>query len=139
MGRGLSGRSGEVRILLDTHALVWWLYTPSKLSQRAGSMIADPMNEVLASPASAFEIALKYRVGKWPEVAALALGFSEIVAAQRMTIIAVTASHASTAGSLPGAHRDPFDRMLAAQSMLEAAPILTVDLMIGELGATILW
>ena len=128
-----------MRILLDTHALVWWLYLPSKLSKQAGSLIADPTNEILVSAASAFEIALEYRLGKWPEIADLALGFSELITAQRMTIIGVTASHASMAGQLPGPHRDPFDRLLAAQSQLEDAPILTVDTMIGALGATVLW
>ena len=138
-GRPSGGPAHPVKYLLDTHALVWWLYSPTLLSGGAKSAISDPANDILVSSISAFEIANKHRLGKWPEIAALALHFSQIVASQRMRILPLGADDAARAGMLPGRHRDPFDRLLAAQAEAEEAPVVTIDAIVATLGVETHW
>jgi PIN domain nuclease of toxin-antitoxin system len=128
-----------VRYFLDTHVLVWWLYDTPRLSPRATTTIADPGNTILVSAVSAFEIANKHRIGKWEEIAVLAISFDQIVEAQGFVTFSVTSRHASHAGLLPGEHRDPFDRLLAAQSRLENVPMITFDPYIQTLGVDAIW
>jgi PIN domain nuclease of toxin-antitoxin system len=119
--------------------LVWWLYDTPRLSSHVRNTITDPDNAILTSAVSAFEIANKHRLGKWDEIASLAVAFEEIVTSQGFTIIPIDARHASRAGLLPGDHRDPFDRFLAAQSQLENVPIITFDASIQTLGIDAIW
>jgi PIN domain nuclease of toxin-antitoxin system len=128
-----------MRCLLDTHALVWWLFDPPRLSRRAHDAIADPENVILVSAVSAFEVTNKYRIGKWEGIAPLALAFDKIIADLDFDIISIEARHASFAGLLAGEHRDPFDRLLAAQSQMEDVPIITVDEQIRTLGIETVW
>jgi PIN domain nuclease of toxin-antitoxin system len=116
-----------VKLLLDTHALLWWFFDDPRLSVRARTAIADTANEVLVSAASAWEIAVKFHLGKLPECSEAVERFEELVATDGFTPLPITARHALRAGTYPSTHRDPFDRMLAAQSELEGATLVTLD------------
>jgi len=116
-----------VRLLLDTHALVWWLSDEVSLSSTARRMVGSPNNSVLVSAASAWEIATKVRMGKLPGAEELAGDFAAFIVRERFEQLPITAEHGIRAGLLPGPHRDPFDRMLAAQCLAENIPIVSRD------------
>lgn len=126
-------------ILLDTHALLWWLDGDTRLPEAARDLIADEAESVLVSAASAWEIATKVRIGKLPGAVEVTEHLSEIVAAQGMTELPVSIVHAQRAGSLPGPHRDPFDRMLAAQAQIEDVVLLSNDAVFDGLGVRRVW
>ena len=128
-----------MRCLLDTHVLLWWLFDDPKLTECAGRVIADPHNEVLVSSASAWEIATKYRLGKLDAAHVLVQDISGWVSRAGFRELPVTLDHAQRAGSWPNPHRDPFDRMLAAQSALEDVPLITKDSALRSFGVKILW
>ncbi len=98
-----------MRLLLDTHALIWWLLGDPALSSNAQSCIADDKNEVFVSAASGWEIATKYRIGKLPDAAMFAADVTGAMANQGFGELPVTLRDAQFAGELPGDHRDPFD------------------------------
>ena len=116
-----------MRLLLDTHALLWWFVNDARLSSRARDSIADEANEILVSAASAWEIAIKHRLGKLPRATEAFARFEELVAADGFACLPVSHRHALRAGSYPLPHGDPFDRMLAAQAEIERLPLLTLD------------
>lgn len=116
-----------MRLLLDTHALLWWWTDDPQLSTAAREAIPDRRNEVWVSAASAWEIATKQRLGKLPPVAADAKVFAHLTAAAGFELLSVSAAHAWRAGAMAHAHRDPFDRMLAAQSEIEQLVLVTRD------------
>ena len=116
-----------MRLLLDTHALLWWLDGDRRLSLKARRAIANQANTILVSAASAWEITTKSRLGKLPGAADVAADVAACVASQGFVPLDITLLHAQRAGALPGDHRDPFDRMLAAQSQMEDVAILTDD------------
>lgn len=119
--------------------LVWWLFDPPRLSSFARQAISDPDNTILTSAVSAFEVANKHRIGKWTEIASLAVALEEIALAQGFMIVPIDARHTSLAGLLQGCHRDPFDRVLAAQSQIENISIISADAQIRTLGADVIW
>lgn len=127
-----------MRVLLDTHALVWWLLGDVQLSEAARRVI-ETASVVYVSAASAWELSTKARLGKWPEAQGLADDLPAWVHRQGMTELAVTLDHGARAGSLPGAHRDPFDRMLAAQCQAEALAIVSVDSVFDAFGVRRVW
>ena len=106
-----------MRLLLDTHAFIWWLAGSDRLPVAARRAILDEANEKLISAASAWEIATKYRLGKMPGAAALANDIAGAIAGEGFAELPITVSDAVRAGSLRGPHRDPFDRMLIAQAL----------------------
>ncbi len=106
-----------MRLLLDTHAFIWWLAGNDRLPVAARRAIFDEANEKLISAASAWEIAAKYRLGKMPGAAALANDIAGAIAGEGFAELPITVSDAVRAGSLRGPHRDPFDRMLIAQAL----------------------
>lgn len=108
-----------MRLLLDTHAFLWWLAGDDALSAAAKAAIADAGNEILVSAASSWEIATKYRIGKLPGVAAIIADLDRTISDQGFAGLPISLRHGQVAGTLPGRHRDPFDRMLIAQAMLE--------------------
>ena len=108
-----------MRLLLDTHALIWWLAGDEALSRRAREAIADEANEIAVSAASAMEIATKFRIGKLPGAAVLALDFEAIIAEQGFGELPISVHHARLAGEMNIAHKDPFDRLLIAQAQTE--------------------
>ncbi len=116
-----------MRVLLDTHALVWWWTDDRRLPAAARAAIAAPDNVVLVSAASAWEIATKHRLGKWAEITHLLDGFEDLLRRSRFAPLSITLAHARLAGSLDWAHRDPFDRMLLAQARDQAVPLVSGD------------
>ncbi|MGN7293658.1 type II toxin-antitoxin system VapC family toxin [Rhizobium sp. SAFR-030] len=128
-----------MKLLLDTHALVWWLFNDRRLGSRSRELIGDRSNEVAVSTISAFEIATKHRIGKWPEVEAIASDFAALVAAEDFRILPVDHAHALLAGRFPLSHKDPFDRIIAAQSRLEGMTLVTTDAAFQGFDVTVVW
>lgn len=116
-----------MRLLLDTHTLLWWLADDPSLPASARKVIVRASNTVLVSAASAWEIAIKARLGKLPDAADLLGDFSGYLARERFESLSISPEHAVRAGLLPGPHKDPFDRMLIAQSQAENIPIVSND------------
>jgi PIN domain nuclease of toxin-antitoxin system len=128
-----------MRLLLDTHALLWWWGNDAQLSGTARAAIADESHEVFVSAASAWEIATKQRIGKLPAWPMPTGGFSELVMADGFVNLSVGAAHAWHAGTLAWAHRDPFDRMLAAHATLDRLVLVTRDPVFADLQISTLW
>ena len=116
-----------MRLLLDTHALLWWLDGDRRLSLKARRAIASDSNSILVSAVSAWEITTKARLGKLPGASDVAADVAACVAGQGFSSLDITMLHAQRAGNLPGAHRDPFDRMLIAQSQIEDVALVSDD------------
>jgi PIN domain nuclease of toxin-antitoxin system len=114
-----------VRLLLDTHAFLWWLSGDRGLSAAARAAIANDANAVFVSAASAWEIATKHRIGKLPGVATIVHFLDSVIANQGFVGLPIALRHGQVAGALPGPHRDPFDRMLIAQAMLEQLVLIS--------------
>lgn len=128
-----------MKYLLDTHALLWWLFDDPKLSPAARGVISDPGNRLLASAASAWEIATKFRLGKLPAARVLVQDIGGWIERAGFVELPVTIVHAHRAGSWGQPHRDPFDRMLAAQSVVENVPIIGCDEALRAFGVTLVW
>ncbi len=116
-----------MRILLDTHTLLWAAFDEAVLSPHARRLIQSSGNEILVSAASAWEVATKYRLDKLNFAQGLAENFVAEVTAAGYLLLPISAGHAVRAGLLPGNHKDPFDRMLAAQAIHEDIPLLSND------------
>jgi len=116
-----------VRVLLDTHTLLWWLAGDRQLSERARLTVADEANQVFVSAVSAWEVATKYRIGKLPGAGPLAVDFAREVRQQGFSELPITITHGQVAGTLLGEHRDPFDRMLVAQTREEKMALVSND------------
>lgn len=128
-----------VTLLLDTHALIWWLGGDERLSPAARTAIADPTSRVLVSAACAWEIATKARLGKLPGLGGLLARLPEAIAAQGFEPLDVTIEDALAAGTLPGPHRDPFDRMLIAQARLRDIALVSIEAPFDAYGVTRVW
>jgi PIN domain nuclease of toxin-antitoxin system len=128
-----------VRLLLDTHSLLWWLAGDTQLSPRARRAIADRRHEVIVSAASAWEVTTKHRLGKLPGAGPLAVDFALEVRRQGFAGLPISLSHAQTAGALTGAHRDPFDRMLVAQAREEHLAIVSNETVFDDYGVRRIW
>ena len=128
-----------MRILLDTHALLWWLAGSDRLSAVAHGAIADDANEILVSAASAWEIATKHRVGRLPGAAAVAEDVTGCLLDQGFQPLAITVSDGERAGRLPGPVRDPFDRMLIAQALTLDVALISVEEPFDRYGVRRLW
>lgn len=128
-----------MRVLLDSHALLWWLFDDLQLSNPAREVIKSIDNQVFASSASAWEIATKHRLGKLPEAEEASRNLPELLRAARIDALPITVEHAIAAGSLASPHRDPFDRMLIAQAMIEKMAIVTSDSEFAQFDVKIIW
>jgi PIN domain nuclease of toxin-antitoxin system len=115
------------KYLIDTHVLLWWIFDDPKLDQNIREIIQNPSNKIIVSSASAWEIATKYRIGKLPEAKELLENYDQIIQKARFSQLSITTAHALRAGSLPIKHRDPFDRMIMAQSEFEKITVITYD------------
>lgn len=113
-------------ILLDTHALLWLVSAPDKISAPAREVLADPVNELIVSAASAWEVAIKTRIGRL-DGGPLLSAWDETLAAMNATGLAIDAADAIVAGQLNWAHKDPFDRMIVAQAARRSLTIATND------------
>lgn len=110
-------------LLLDTHVLLWWLEDPNKLSKEAHEKISDPKNQILISSAVIWEIVIKSMIGKLT----IPDDLEAVIEHSRFQQLDISHRHALAVHDLPAIHRDPFDRMLAAQSFIEEATIVTRD------------
>lgn len=119
--------------------MFWWLIDEAKLSPEAHAAIKAKDNEVYVSIASAWEMAIKVGLGKWPEARTLLNDFEGLARAEGFRLLPISVAHARNAGLMQTSHRDPFDRLLAAQSMLEGLTLVTPDAAFGPLGAPCLW
>jgi len=128
-----------MRLLLDTHTLLWWLDGDRRLSKRARTLLGRDTNEVFVSAASAWEISTKSRLGKLPGASDVAADIPGAVASQGFLPLDITLQHAQRAGYFTVDHRDPFDRMLAAQALMEGIPIVSNDGAFDVFGVTRIW
>ena len=127
------------QLLLDTHVLLWALGEPEKLSRRAKKAIESAEDDLLVSAASAWEIATKFRLGKLPMAAELVRTYAASLAQLRASEIPITSAHALRAGGMAGDHRDPFDRVIAAQALSEKLTLVTADPIFSQLGVAVTW
>lgn len=128
-----------MRALLDTHALLWWLSDDAALTKAARKVIADTKNSLIISAASAWEIAIKVRLGRLPTAADLVADFAGYVEREGFELLSMSAEHGIRAGLLPGLHKDPFDRMLIAQAQAENIPIISNEAVFESYGIRCLW
>jgi len=123
-----------VKLLLDTHALLWWLADDKQIGHDARELVADPGNDILISVVSLWEIAVKIRIGK------LQADIKEVIDAiqhQGFTILGIDTTHLLTLAGLPMHHRDPFDHLLIAQAIAEDATFMSEDRNIARYSARI--
>ena len=130
---------GALRVLLDTHALLWWLTGDTRLSDHVRRIVEDDMNEVFVSAASAWEICTKFRLGKLPNASEVALNVAGCLTSQGFRPLDIEVADAQRAGLLESHHRDPFDRMIAAQAIARDLPVASIDVALELLGARRIW
>lgn len=128
-----------MRLLLDTHALIWWWLGDPSLPARGAALLSSGGAEVLVSPVAAIEIGTKVRKGQLPALAEPLAHFDELVFQDGFAHLPVTSAHAREAGLLAGQHGDPFDRLIAAQALIEDITVLTRDPAIAAFGCKVLW
>ena len=128
-----------MRLLLDTHALIWWWKNDPHLPQSARSAMIDPDHQVFVSAATGWELATKVRKGHLAGLRSSLPTFSEDVIRDGFHHLCITAKHGVHGGSLPGPHKDPFDRVIAAQAILEDCTVVTCDAAIAAFGCKVLW
>jgi PIN domain nuclease of toxin-antitoxin system len=130
---------GPLRLLLDTHTLYWWHRGDPALSASAQAVIADSRNEKYVSAITAWEFITKFRSGKQPEFAAIAADVAAVVASHGFIPMPITMRHAQVASNLPSHHKDPMDRFLIGQAIVEDMTIVTVDAAFANYTAKLLW
>ena len=128
-----------MRLLLDTHTLLWAMRNNPRLSATARSAVKNLANESYVSVASVWEAATKYRNGRLPEAAPLVQNPARVFSLMRILALPLQLEHARLAGSLVNAHKDPFDRMLAAQALLEGLTLVSKDAVFDTMLVTRLW
>lgn len=128
-----------MNVLLDTHAFLWWIAGNPLLSVHAQSVIADPSTEAYLSVASGWEIAIKSRLGKLKMPSNLHAFMATHLQLNSIQVLPIQMVHALYVSTLPDYHRDPFDRLLVAQSQIENMPLLTSDPQIIRYGITVIW
>jgi PIN domain nuclease of toxin-antitoxin system len=128
-----------VRLLLDTHAFLWWASSDPRLSQRAAGLIADGENEVFFSAASAWEIVIKSGLGRVQLPDRLERYLPDRIAHHGFAVLPVQLRHAIRINELPPLHRDPFDRMLIAQALAEEMTLISGDARVARYPVTVVW
>ena len=128
-----------MRILLDTHAFLWWITDDSQLSPKARELISDSHNTMYWSAASSWEVSIKYALGRLPLPETPEQFLPVELGKNRIESLSVIDAHAFQAGRLPRHHGDPFDRMLVAQAQLESLTILSNDRKLSHYDVDILW
>jgi PIN domain nuclease of toxin-antitoxin system len=116
-----------MRVLLDTHAFIWWLYEDRRLSARAHEIISSAQNEIVVSVLTGWEIALKAGLLRDPHRKDLEVYVTTQIAVNGFQVLPLTLEHALRVAALPDYHKDPFDRALIAQAQVENIPILSAD------------
>ena len=130
---------GPLRLLLDTHTLYWWHRGDAALSTSAQAAIADSRNEKYVSAITAWEFITKYRSGKQSEFAAIATDVAAVVASHGFIQLPITMRHAQVASCLPSHHKDPMDRFLIGQALVEDMTIVTADGAFANYTARLSW
>jgi PIN domain nuclease of toxin-antitoxin system len=128
-----------VRVLLDTHTLLWSTVSPASLSHRVAEIVADPLNEIFVSAATAWEIATKVRLGKLPGAEGIERDFLALMEGAGYTLVSIDAESALRAGRLSGDHGDPFDRIIAAQALAMDIPVISTDAKLDSFGVRRIW
>jgi PIN domain nuclease of toxin-antitoxin system len=128
-----------MRVLFDSHALVWFFLGDPRLPVGLRKILAEPETEFAISAVCVWEIATKVRRGRWPEANEIIATLDTALTESAYIPLAITIEHARIAGLLSGDHRDPFDRMLAAQSQVERLPLVTADPAFRHFGTTVMW
>ena len=131
--------SNQSHLLLDTHALLWWLAEPSRLSPSAHAAIAETANQVFVSAATGWELATKVRLGKLEIAEQLLSNLPQLLADQGFKVLPIKLRHGLRAGGYPQPHRDPFDRLLAAQAELESLTLVSIDSALQAFPCRLLW
>jgi PIN domain nuclease of toxin-antitoxin system len=128
-----------MRVLLDTHAFLWWVENAPALSKKARTAIADPANECLLSLASCWEMAIKLSLGKLRLPGTIEQFVPEQLSANAFRQLEIDFRHVARVARLPFHHRDPFGRLLAAQALEERCPIVSADPMFRKYGVKRIW
>lgn len=128
-----------MRLLLDTHVLIWWIGTPLKLPQGVRDHLSEQSNEVLVSSITPWEIAIKVGQGKLTFDPTFLSDFDAALRRLAFEPLPILAAHAMAGANLQGRHKDPFDRMLAGQAQVEGLTIVTADPQIASFGVPVLW
>ncbi|MBI1946594.1 MAG: type II toxin-antitoxin system VapC family toxin [Deltaproteobacteria bacterium] len=128
-----------MRLLLDTHAFLWWVAGDARMTRKARAAIGAADSDVYVSAASAWEITTKFRIGKLPGASAIVDDLVGVVASQSFLALPITLGHAQAAGLLAGDHRDPFDRMLIAQANAEQMMLVSSERIFESYGVRRLW
>lgn len=128
-----------MRVLLDTHAFLWFILNDVRLSGAARTLITDPANDVEISPASYCEVAIKISIGKYSLSQPYDPFIANQIAVNRFSILPITPHHTAAVIGLPFHHKDPFDRLLAAQSLVEQIPLVSDDATFDTYGVSRLW
>jgi len=128
-----------LRLLLDTHAFLWFVINDPSLTATARALIADPTNEIFVSPASYWEVAINVSVGKYPLNVPFEKFFAEGVDGNDFLILPIEIRHAAVLASLPMHHKDPFDRTIASQAIADEMPVVSADQAFDLYGVTRLW
>lgn len=125
--------------LLDSHALLWWWFDPDRLSTAVRELLSDPVTPVLVSSASVWELSLKHHQGKLPELSGAIADLPGLLQADGFEGLPISLAHGLRAGGYSQPHRDPFDRMLAAQAELDRLVLLTADPQLSTFPCQTLW
>ncbi len=130
-----------MKLLLDTHAFLWFVTNDAKLSANARGLICDPQHDVLISPASYWEVAIKVSMGKYPLTVPFQQFMEEGIVGNDFEILPVEIRHAAALAALPFPpnHKDPFDRLIVAQAIVEGIPVVSVDPKLDAYPITRLW
>jgi PIN domain nuclease of toxin-antitoxin system len=128
-----------VSFLLDTHSLIWWLVGDPQLSGKAKNLIESQSQECFVSSVSAYEIGIKVQSGKMEFARNIWNNLPSIIEGNSFQNLSVNFEHALLAPKLPTDHRDPFDRLLAAQAIVERMELITIDARLKDLGAKVVW
>jgi len=125
--------------LLDSHVLLWWWFEPDRLSSAVATLLSNPSTTILVSAASIWELSLKHHLGKLPELQSAIHDLRNLLQADGFSELAISAAHGLRAGSYQQAHRDPFDRLLAAQAELEGLQLVSLDPALASFPCRLLW
>lgn len=131
--------SRDATYLLDSHALLWWWFDPDRLSTAVRELLSDSATSVLVSAASAWELSLKHHQGKLPELSGAIADLPGLLQADGFEGLPISLAHGLRAGGYSQPHRDPFDRMLAAQAELDRLVLLTADPQLSTFPCQTLW
>jgi PIN domain nuclease of toxin-antitoxin system len=125
-----------VRLLLDTHTVLWWFSDDPRLAMAARKAIADPTNRLVVSAAVGYEIAYKQNLGRLPP---LPETLPKRLLREGVEILPISMDHALAAAALPASHRDPWDRIMMAQALAEQCQVVTVDAVFSDYGIPVIW